>query len=102
MVPPSTVSKTVSKGRAGVRLGLHLVLLHKLLHAALGVHDLLLTGEERVALRADLDSDGRLRRARLEAISAGTGYGRRHIFRMDSLFHSLNPRIFAIEFESQV
>src|SRR4029078_13681424 len=50
---------------------------------AAGVHQLLLARVERVAVRAHLDVQLRLRRARLELVPAGAGQRRQHVFGMD-------------------
>src|SRR5437868_12273183 len=53
------------------RLRFLCVALVEALDAALDVHEVLLAGEERVALRADLHMELRLRARRLELIAAG-------------------------------
>jgi hypothetical protein len=57
------------------------------LDAAGGVDKLLLAGEERVAIRADLKPDFRLRRPSLPRFTAGAMHGRIHIFWMNVRLH---------------
>src|SRR5258708_5056027 len=63
------------------------VALVEALHAALDVQEVLLPGEERMALRADLDVEVRLRAHRLEAVAAGTRDGGLDVLGMDLRFH---------------
>jgi hypothetical protein len=58
------------------------------LDAPTGVYQLLATGVEGVALRADLDMELRLRRACRELVSAGTANVRLYVLGVDSLFHN--------------
>src|SRR5581483_8803888 len=51
------------------------------------VHELLLARVERMALRADLDVEIRLRRARLERVPARARHGREHVLGMDAGLH---------------
>src|SRR5579871_3022000 len=67
----------------------HLVLLQELLDAALGVHDLLLAGVERMAVGADLHADVLAGRTRLEGIAALADDRSRGIVRVNPLFHLL-------------
>src|SRR5690349_5091255 len=53
------------------------------LDPAAGVHQLLLARVERVAVRAHLDVQLGLRRARLELVPAGAVHRREHVFGMD-------------------
>ena len=57
------------------------------LDAAAGVHQLLLARVERVAVRADLDVELGLRRARLERVPAGARDGREDVLGMDAGLH---------------
>src|SRR5439155_27153025 len=57
------------------------------LDPAAGVDELLLAGVERVAVRADLDVQLRLRRAGLELVPARAMHGREHVFGMDASLH---------------
>ena len=59
----------------------------ELLNASACINQLLLTREERMALRADLDLYILLRRARLYHVAAGAGDGGRFILRMNTFFH---------------
>src|SRR5581483_267046 len=52
-----------------------------------GVHELLLARVERVALRADLDVQLRLRRTDLERVPAGARHRREHVIGMDTGLH---------------
>src|SRR5581483_3215034 len=64
------------------------VLLAELVDAARGVDDLLLTGVERMAVRADLDLEVMAKcRARLECVAAGAGDGDLFVIRMGGGFH---------------
>src|SRR5258708_6887837 len=67
------------------------VALVEALHAALDVQEVLLPGEERMALRADLDVEVRLRAHRLEAVAAGTRDGGLDVLGMDLRFHRWAP-----------
>src|SRR5581483_440624 len=57
------------------------------LHPAAGVDELLLARVEGMALRADLDVQLRLRRARLERVPAGARDRREHVLGMDLRLH---------------
>src|ERR1043166_2148088 len=57
------------------------------LDAAARIDELLLARVERVALRADLDVELRLRRAGLERVSAGARHRGDHVLGMDTGFH---------------
>src|ERR671931_2792023 len=57
------------------------------LDAAAGVEELLLARVERVAVRADLDVQLRLRRSRLERVPARAGDRRQYVLGMDADFH---------------
>src|ERR671923_1070457 len=57
------------------------------LHPAARVEQLLLARVERVAVRADLDVQLGLRRARLELVAAGAANGRQDVLGMDSGLH---------------
>ncbi len=71
---------------------LHAVLLAEFFHATGGVHDLLLAGVERVALRANFDVQGlAVGGAGLERIAATAGYGNFVVIRMNVGFHSQCP-----------
>src|SRR5437764_1864868 len=67
------------------------VLLLELLDAAGGVHELHLTGEERVARRADFDGDVLLGAARGELVAAPAGDGRFHVLGVNAFFHGSGP-----------
>src|SRR5687768_11197454 len=62
-------------------------LLAEPLHAAGGVDELLLAGEERVALAADVDVDLRRRAAGGELVAAGAVHGAGLITGVDLRFH---------------
>ena len=57
-------------------------LLAEAFHAPGGIDELLFAGEERVAIRADIDGDLRKRAAGFERVSAGAVNGAELIFRM--------------------
>src|SRR3954469_879482 len=67
--------------------GLASVLAVKALDAPGGVHQLLLAGEERVAVRADFKANLRLGRARFPGRAASAMHVRRHVLRMNIWFH---------------
>ena len=56
-------------------------------HAAGGVHELLLARVKRVADVADADDDGRAGRARLDHVATGATDFRVHIFRVNVRLH---------------
>ena len=56
-------------------------------HAAGGVHELLLAGVKRVAGVANADDDGRIGGTRLDHVAAGATNFRVHIFRMNVRLH---------------
>src|SRR5262249_39092294 len=58
------------------------------LHAAARVDQLLLTGVERVAVRADLDMELGLRGTRLERVPAGARHGCEDVFGVNIRLHS--------------
>ena len=66
---------------------LEAVLLVELVHAAAGVDQLLLAGEEGVALGADLNGDVLLGGAGLDHGAAGAADGRRLVVGVDSSLH---------------
>jgi hypothetical protein len=88
--PSERVGETVSKrqGRASARLLLLAELLAEALDASRGIHEALLAREERVALRAHVRVDLRLRGSGLERIAAGALHRRRMVFGMDVGFHA--------------
>src|SRR5690606_29515514 len=63
------------------------VLLAEALDASRGVHELLLPGEERVAVGADIEVEFAHRGARLPAVAAGALHGRGGVLGMDVGFH---------------
>ena len=69
---------------------LHAVALLEAIDTAAGVNQLLLAGEERVALGADFNAQLLLGRARLEGIAADAGHGRLLILRMDAFLHDFH------------
>jgi hypothetical protein len=83
-------------------LGLDLpVLLLEALNAACSVDELLLTGEERMAVIADFDAErvlGCCRTSRKLVTTAGTVHEHRMIIGMDAFFHvfPLKPTDFAV------
>jgi len=56
-------------------------------HAAGGVHELLLAGVKRMADVANADDDGRFGGTRLDHVAAGATDFRVHIFRMNVRLH---------------
>ena len=88
------VREAVSKrqGRASARLLAEL--LPEALHASGSVHEALLAGEERMALRAHVRMNLGLGRSSLERIAAGALHRRRMVLWMDVGFHAnLNVRM---------
>jgi hypothetical protein len=71
-------------GLRGLRLGEALL---EFVHAAGGVHELLLAGVERMAHIADADDDGGFGGTRLDHVAAGATDFRVHIFRMNVRLH---------------
>jgi predicted RNase H-like HicB family nuclease len=71
-------------GLRGLRLGGALL---EFVHAAGGVHELLLAGVKRMADVADADDDGRAGGTRLDHVAAGATDFRVHIFRMNVRLH---------------
>ena len=63
----------------------------KAINTSAGVYQLLLTGEERMALRANVNDDVFLGGASLDDVAAGTTNGRLLIIGMDSLLHAVSP-----------
>ncbi len=63
----------------------------KAINTSAGVYQLLLTGEERMALRANVDNDVLLRGARFDDVAASATNGRLVILGMDSLLHVVSP-----------
>ena len=62
------------------------------LHLASGVHQLLLAGVERVAIRADLHADLRGGRPCLELVPTGAVHLGENVFRVDIGLHGKGPR----------
>lgn len=60
----------------------------ELFHSARSVHELLLAGIERMAVRANLDLDFRLGRSRLKRVPATAGHFCVHVFGVDVFFHA--------------
>ena len=72
------------RGLSGLRLGGALL---ELVHAARGVHELLLAGVERMAGVTDTDDDDRLGGAGLDHVAAGATDLGIHVFRMNRCLH---------------
>ena len=70
-----------------MRLLADVVLLLELFDTAAAVYELLLSGEERVALRAYVQPDLRLVGLCHKCVSTGASNLAVHIFGMDSVFH---------------
>src|SRR5581483_9788805 len=83
---PPTVATPVRR-LAALRAGRALEPALEALDAAAGVHQLLRARVERVALRADLDVQLGLRRARLERVPAGARHRRDHVLGVDAGLH---------------
>jgi len=77
-------------GLCGFRLG-HALL--EFVHAAGGVHELLLAGIERMADVANTDDNHRLGGAGLDHVAAGATDFRIHIFRMNGRLHKKGRKI---------
>jgi hypothetical protein len=78
----------------GLRLGGALL---EFVHAPGGVHELLLTGVERVAGVANADDDHGLGGAGLDLVAAGATDFRVHIFRMNVRLHKKGRKLTTIE-----
>ncbi len=63
----------------------------KAINTSAGIYQLLLTGEERVTLRANVNYDILLGRASFDDIAASATNGRLLIVGMDSLLHVVSP-----------
>src|SRR5262249_22715403 len=74
-----------------LRRGLPVVLALEALDATRGVHELLLTREERMALRAYLDSDLGPRRAGVDNLTAIAGDRRINVLGMNASLHGPPP-----------
>ena len=59
----------------------------KFLDAARAIYDLLAAGEKRMAIRADIDADLGLVRARFKSVAASAGNGRFDKVWVDIFFH---------------
>jgi hypothetical protein len=77
-------------GLCGLRLGEALL---EFVHAAGGVHELLLAGVKRVAGVANADDDGGSGGTRLDHVAAGTTDFRVHIFWMNVRLHKRSARL---------
>src|SRR5262249_28413405 len=89
-LPRSSFIRLPLLGRFGLGLLFALVpvvLLLELLHAAGGIDELHLTGEEGMARRADFDGDVLLSAAGDELVATATGHGRLNVFGMNAGFH---------------
>src|SRR5438093_10472955 len=81
-------------GSGGLRSrGLLCVALLEAVNASRGVNELLFAGEERVALRADLDAQLLLRRSGRPRLAAGTMDLDLMILRLDLCFHELTSGV---------
>jgi len=86
--PSQNVGESITKRQSGASAGLLLSeLLSEPLDATRRVDETLLTGEERMTLRADVRVDLRLGRSSLERIAAGALHRGRMIFGMDVVLH---------------
>src|SRR5580700_2268379 len=76
-----------------LRFGSLFVFLREALHAARRIDQLLLSGKERVAVRADFDAQELAlhRRSRGEGVPAGAMHGYRVVVRMDIRLHGRSP-----------
>ena len=66
------------------------VTLLEAIDTAARVNELLLAGEERVALGADFNAQLRLSGTRYESVAANAGHGRLLILRMDAFLHDFH------------
>ena len=80
-----------SQGRRSVRLLVQIKPLLETVNTSAGIHQLLLTGKERVALCTDFNLDILLGRHRLHYVSAVAGNGCLFKSRVQSLFHVVSP-----------
>src|SRR5262249_51639019 len=83
----ASCAKAPAPARLLLRCRLPLVFPLEALHATGRIHELLLAGEERMALRADFHPDVRFGRARLDDLPARAGDRRVHVFRMNAHLH---------------
>ena len=83
---PRCMAQRGSFGNRSIRL-LDAVLLVELIHTAAGVDQLLLAGEEGVALGADFNGDVLLGGTGLDHIAAGAANGGLLVIGMDTLLH---------------
>src|ERR1700728_374575 len=88
----SQIAQLERRGLTSAGAGDSGVLLAELVHAARGVHHLLLAGIKRMAVGADVEAqimpDGR---ARLETVPAAAGNGDFFVLRMEGGFHDSLP-----------
>ena len=70
-----------------------IVLPVELVHAAAGVHQLLLAGEERVALGANFHGDVLTGGTGLDHVAAGAADGGPIVLGMDAFLHVISPHI---------
>ena len=83
-------SESVASGRP---LLLHTVLGKELINSTRAIDELLLAGEEWVALRADFNVDVLRRRTRVENVATSTGDGGLGIFRMNPGLHFVHSLV---------
>lgn len=69
----------------------HVETLLKAVNAPASIHQLLLAGEEGMALGANFDLQFRLNRTGFECLTAHAMNGRLAIFGMDLFFHAFSP-----------
>lgn len=83
--------KTIEVTFDGFILLVQIETLLKAINTSAGIYQLLLTGEERVTLRTNVNYDILLSRASLDDIAASATNGRLLIIGMDSLLHVVSP-----------
>ena len=76
--------QAITRGKISLFLS---ILFQKLIHAAGGINQLMLSGEKRMALGADLDPDARLSRTGVDRLAAGANNRGFFVVWVDFLFH---------------
>jgi hypothetical protein len=69
---------------------LHTVFFLELIHTSAGIKEFLFASVERMAIRANLDTDVRTNRTRFEGVTACAGSRRHLILRMDCFFQGVH------------
>ena len=83
--------KTIEVTFDGFILLVQIETLLEAINTSAGIYQLLLTGEERVTLRANVNDDVLLGRASLNDVATSATNGRLLIIGMDALLHVVSP-----------